>query len=489
MFNALRTVRAETVVGFFLFALLGVLGVWQPLFAFCSLIGLAALIFLAYLLVRRSPPQLWQILVLIALSGYMVLNYGFANLTFHIAGVPIILGHTLMFTGLALVLVSGEISITRELREPAVLAMFALVLLSLIHLASDVPRFGFMAVRDSSLFVEGVFLLLGLAWARTGRASIMLIKWLFWLFCANLVYCLSLPWRELIRSSSPKSGIFQVVPVFGYYSDGYVYLMTGALFCLLCARHAVKCPRWLLNFLVVLQVFALAIHQARSMYVAIPLVFVLLILLGEVRQAAKIGLAVGGALLVVALLAFQPSLRLEGRLGPVTPEFLEEHVSSLALTRGTAGEGTIEDREKWASDVWDRVTSSRSNLLVGEGFGKPLIDFEGPEGVEVRQPHNTHLSVLARLGLIGILLWTLFHLSIVARFFRGLRARGPSDETASSLVLWLFIFYVTAMVVTSVQPLLEFSYGAIPFYFLMGFALGVMRQELHGRVCPERQRD
>jgi hypothetical protein len=488
MFSALSTAIPERVAGFLLFATLGVLAVSQPLVACGLLVAFVALSGLAYFLLSRSSLRLWQVLVLVALSGYIVLNYGFANVAFHIGGLPIILGHALMFAALAIVVLSGRVSIMRELREPAVLTSFALILFSFIHLVADVPRFGFMAVRDGSLFIEGVFLLLGLAWAKNASSSLPLMKWLFWVFFANLLYCLSLPWGESIRSWSPNSGIFLVVPVFGCYGDGCLYLMTGALFCLWCARYAVRLPRWVLYLLAVVQLFALAIHQARSMYLAIPLVFMILILVGEVRKAAKIGLAVGAAFLVVTSLAFLPSLHLEGRLGPVTPQFLEEHLSSLALVRGTPGEGSIEDREKWTSDVWRRATSSTTNLLIGEGFGKPLIDFETPGRVAVRQPHNTHLTVLARLGLVGMLLWTLFHLSIVGRFLRTLRTRGSLDKQSSSLVLWLFLFYVSFMLVTSVQPLLEFSYGAIPFYLLMGFALGLMRKLSEGRVHGGHQR-
>lgn len=45
-----------------------------------------------------------------------------------------------------------------------------------------------------------------------------------------------------------------------------------------------------------------------------------------------------------------------------------------------------------------------------EGFGKPLLEHMATrQGVAVRQPHNTHLSVLARLGLVGVAFWILFH--------------------------------------------------------------------------------
>jgi hypothetical protein len=140
--------------------------------------------------------------------------------------------------------------------------------------------------------------------------------------------------------------------------------------------------------------------------------------------------------------------------------------------------GGVYARLEWYSEVWKRASSNTRNLVVGEGFGKPLISFHDQEGVEVRQPHSTHLSVLARLGLLGAAFWALFHFSILHRFLYAFRRRRYLRKESSDLVLWLFLFYLLAMILTSVQPYLEFSYGAIPFYFLIGFALGIMRWQL-----------
>jgi len=41
------------------------------------------------LVLRRSAGlELWEVLVLFSLTGYVVLNYGFANLTLRVGGVP-----------------------------------------------------------------------------------------------------------------------------------------------------------------------------------------------------------------------------------------------------------------------------------------------------------------------------------------------------------------------------------------------------------------
>jgi len=269
----------------------------------------------------------------------------------------------------------------------------------------------------------------------------------------------------------------------------------GALFCLWLGSYVTRLPNWIWSLLVVAQLCALTIHQARSMYLGIALVLVLLSVLGEIRKVAKLAVVVSLCLLAVLFFTSVLGIEIEGRIGPANLAFLEAHARSLLLERGAPEAGSIEGREHWYADVWDRVQSSPANLLFGEGFGEPLttsvVDVAGNQGVAVRQPHNTTLSILARMGVLGLAAWLIFHLLILKRFFAVFRSRSRLDRKSYGLILFLFFFYFLSMLVTSVQPFLEFSFGAIPFYFLTGFALGVMRwqlpkpeHEIHGQEAP-----
>jgi hypothetical protein len=71
-----------------------------------------------------------------------------------------------MLAGLFLAIRSSKNAVTRELRDPAMLSLLALMCFSTIHLTTDIAVNGMYAIRDSSLFFEGIFLLLGLLWAR-----------------------------------------------------------------------------------------------------------------------------------------------------------------------------------------------------------------------------------------------------------------------------------------------------------------------------------
>jgi O-antigen ligase len=95
----------------------------------------------------------------------------------------------------------------------------------------------------------------------------------------------------------------------------------------------------------------------------------------------------------------------------------------------------------------------------------------------VRQPHNTTLGVFGRMGLLGLGIWVLFHGIVFKRFVTTIRgSRGTRSETRD-LLIWLFIYYVLAFILSTVQPAIEFSHYAIPFYFFIGVALGLMPHE------------
>jgi O-antigen ligase len=113
-------------------------------------------------------------------------------------------------------------------------------------------------------------------------------------------------------------------------------------------------------------------------------------------------------------------------------------------------------------------------MVIGEGFGQALINFENEEGIPVRQPHNSSLTVLARLGFVGLSIWLLFIGFVLVRFARFLRMR-TAPEGVNNAILWLFLCFVLFLEISSVQPELEFSHGTIPFYFLLGLGLGIMR--------------
>ena len=483
--NAHRTrVHARDVIWFCVFLLSGSLLVLYPFFALCCAGAVVALgcCWLAIVYGRRAGLELWQVILLTALSGYMLLGYGFENLAVHAGGVPIILSYGLVYVAWGLAVFSCQHFVRDALKEPAMLCLSALLLLALPHLVFDIPRYGIWAFRDASMVFDGIFLLLGLLWSTRSNSVIPLMKWLMVFFVLNLIYSYTFPWSEEIKAWSPHSGVFLPVPILGNYTSNISCLLAGALFCIFVGSYVVKWPRWILLLLACLQIFGLAIVQARSMYVGLVLILVILVLLGETRKVAELLFGLSSAVAILLFLTMVLGVEIQGRVGPTNLAFLKQHMLSLAGKEDEPGKAgaTLDGRIDWYDQVFRRI---RRNPVLGEGFGQPLIDFDNGVGDPARQPHNSSLSVLARLGGVGFALWVIFHLCVVTRCFHAFRRWRDRDRQLTDLIMWLFLFYLIIMVEASTQPALEFPSGSIPFFFFTGLVLGLMR-----RQTPQRNK-
>jgi O-Antigen ligase len=470
--------NTKTVFGFAIATALGVLLAVYPL----TSLGAIAVGVTLYALFRwcRERMEWWQMLVLLALTPSLILNYGFDNLAVGAGGFKFPLSDVLMF--LALILVTwryGQSAIKNILLDPPAACLIALLLMTVCHLLFNIPRYGFYSVRDSSMFFEAVILILGVTWAQNPRNTEILKRWFFYALLINLVYSYTFIWGEKIQSMSPSFGVFHPVPLLGNYQQTALWLLLGVIYFLWIAPQVVRWPRWILTLLAAAQLGGLAILQVRAMYVGIGIIFLVLFLFGETKKligfASTIGWGVG-ALLALLLTVSALGIQLQGRMGPVTFAFVEEQVETVfAIGDANTRMSHEVDRADWYGEVWTRVTSSAANMVVGEGFGQALIDFVNEDGIPVRQPHNSSLTVLARLGFVGLSIWLLFIGLVLIRYVRFLRMRSASEE-AHVTILWLFLCFLLYLVTASVQPTLEFSHGSMPFYFLLGLAIGIMGQ-------------
>lgn len=453
---------------------------------------LSAGILLVFHVVVRRRIAIWQAFVLISLTGFIVFNYGFENfIAGHVAGIPLVLGEMLMFAGLILALRKQWKAARTLFHDAAMKCVVVLWILAGLHLVADYPRFGLYAFRDASLFLEAIFLVAGFLWTREPRSLKMLNQWLLFLFIVNLAYSCTLPFGELLQEHSPASGVFQPVALLGQYQHNNLYVVAGAFFCVWIAGYVVSWKRWLLILLATGQLATLVILQTRSMYLGIAVVTVLMVLLGERRKFLQLIPVLGSGVAAMALVVIATSalgITVKGRVMDLSGASLREHALSLFAVGNEQNRlGQDEDRLDWLQQVWKDTVADSRTLIFGQGFGKPLIDFER-DGVPVRQPHNSTLGVFGRLGVLGVSFWLLFHGLVLVRFVRLIRKnRAVGGETRDFLV-WLFAFYVLALILSLVQPTLEFSHCAIPLYFLLGVGLGIARPTLATEMVSEVSR-
>lgn len=448
--------------------------VWLGLLGFVVAVAICWWVFARF---RREGLELWQMMMLIALSGYIVLNYGFENVSLHVGGVPIIISYGLVYGALVLALLSNRQIIREALGEPVIVCAVILVALTLVHLIIDLPSYGLWAIRDGTMCFDAMVMIMGLAWAMKKDSVIFLGKWMVGLFALNALYCFTMPWAEKIWSWSPVSGIFLKVPIFGNFNGIGDLLVAGAMFCLCFGSYVVKRPAWLMTVLVMMQLLGVAIAQVRRMYIGIVLLLLILIFVGEAKKFVKFFALVPAAFAVVLLVTSVGGLEINGRIGTVNLQFFEDHLRSISGAEDTPGS----DPQSRVNMADEALGHFYSHPLFGVGFGQPLlseVDTNQEGGAITRMPHDSSLSYLARLGVIGILFWIAFHFCLIQKFVYTYRHRRSCDKRVYAFVLWVFLFYVICMIASFVEAEFEFPSTAVPFYFFMGFGLGLIRWHL-----------
>ncbi|MPZ48779.1 MAG: hypothetical protein GEU75_05605 [Dehalococcoidia bacterium] len=449
---------ARSVLMLMLLAGLGALSVLQPLAALACLAPL-------YLALRRE--HIFRDAFAGLLIGNVVFSYGFANVGFRLGGMPVPLTEMIL-----LPLAGWVLLYRRSLTGIGLPGYFlaALLAYALLRLIIDFPRYGTLALRDFTTPLELLCLLVafwafneyGFEWAKR--------MWLAVCLCV-IGYALLFPFYGLLAAHGPIFGLQQPVPLMGQYVEAGVGIGVAFFFCLL----RLKAPASL-----VLGAFclaAIAMIQMRGLYLAIPVVIlVVLIASGRVRTgmpARLAGTLLFGGLVLMLVIPQAP----QGRVGQVNVSTVGAQLSTL-LGRSGPGDSSFEYRVNWLNKTWTDQTQSLDRMLLGSGLGTDLASgFAVGENDQllVRKPHNDYIEVFARYGVIGMLPWIGLFGSLGWALWRAARSSYlTADER--TFVLWLIAGVSIYMLIAATQPLLAFPCGTLPLITMLGMGLALLRQ-------------
>jgi hypothetical protein len=168
-------------------------------------------------------------------------------------------------------------------------------------------------------------------------------------------------------------------------------------------------------------------------------------------------------------------------------------ISEQVASESAAG-AQLRDTEEFRQQLWSLVldaTVAQGKLENGWGFGINLGSslLPGHEDQDLRNPHNSHLTVLVRLGIVGLAIWIVMFLSWLTRV--GRRARdaarhrlGPDDATGRLALL--LVAMVTGMLVNAyADPSLETPMVAVWLWTAFGFGVAAIQLE-RTRRAPAR---
>lgn len=345
-----------------------------------------------------------------------------------------------------------------------------------LRASSAVPAYGVWALRDATNVIESLFLLCGFVFAQRPGNVELFFKWIKQLLVIACFYGLSYPFAHFLQKFSPKivGGAGQVISLIGVYTNTPLMMLWAAFFIMIhmSEKRELRGQKYFIS--VSLIGFTVMMFQARTIYLQILAIGLLFCF----YRRDLINKSVIALMIFVFFISLFPFLdfKITGRLGQeVSIAFFVKHFMAIF---GVAGEGLenaaygVSQRTDWWTSIYFRLTQNWSSLLMGLGYGFPLIDFHVTGNVPVREPHNSYVSFVARSGLIGLFSFIFVHLFLLKVWQDSYRRCKQLDwKKGANALLALLIYFVLVWVFAIGEDAFEKPFNAIPYYFFWGFIL------------------
>ena len=234
--------------------------------------------------------------------------------------------------------------------------------------------------------------------------------------------------------------------------------------------------------------FGLAAALNRGGLLAASAVGAVILFVRSLSRWTSLLLAVVLLLGVVALV--DPELQLNQARKVSLGQFIDNVTSILG---GEASDPRLEHTKQWRLDWWDRIlayTLDGPYAWTGKGFG---IDLAVDDGFKrfgefgLRAPHNGHLTLLARAGVPGLVLWIALQLVFAVRLIIVANQAWAAHQTFWVQILgWIFVYWLAAIVNTSFDVYLEGPQGGIWFWSLFGLGMAATEYARHAVATARR---
>ena len=416
---------------------------------------------------RMELADRWLMLLAVALAGYVLLGKGFA----YIGAPPLFIGEIIVASGMTCLLVLRRWRLVLKLPTLSWLVLFMVwgAVVTLPYLS----RFGIDSLRDAVLWGYGTVAIVvaAMVLSRPRRLGDLIqtyrrfVPWLLVLLPAFWVvdqlwnrWLPTWPWAPDVRVILLKGG------------DCLVHL-TGVL-AFWVSGLAGRVPAWQVALFAMT---AIAVGTSNRGGLLTLLVVGTLCFMLRPRSGAMRSLIIGAAAVFMVAAASNIDIQVPGESRTMSTWQLMENVTSIT-TR--AGEGDLQGTKQWRLSWWRDIadyTVFGEYFWAGKGFGINLANDDGyqvNEDESLRSPHSAHMTVLARMGVPGVLLWILLLASWAWTLGRAyLLSRSRGDRTWNGIFLFLFAYGLACLLNSSFDVFLEGPMGGIWFWTLVGMGI------------------
>jgi O-antigen ligase len=414
----------------------------------------------------------------------------------HIPGTPIFLGEIVLAAGLVVIIRTPHLG--RLLRVSRPLQFLSLFMLWGFGLTFEgLNNWGIDAVRDSALWYYGGFALISATlllykpqlWDElTDRFAKFIPYFLGWmvfrLALAQAHVSIQIPDSETRITAHKTANIGVNVAI----ALAFLLIVVGPS-----ASQEMRRRARVFTLLGLLLIVG-AGTQSRGGFLAA--VAILAVVFAVTRHVRGLMLGVFGLAVLVAILAAALDVKFQLDRRELSVEQVVENIQSISEEASTGGR--YDNTTQWRLELWNLVAEDvlrTERVLTGFGFGENVAlryEFEKrSESVPLRNPHNSHLSVLARMGTVGSALWiamfAAWYLSLIGARRQFLEL---GEDRRANLALWLMLAVTGILINAFFDPTLDGPQVGILMWMLFGAGsvLGIGARVLDGRR-RRRQRE
>jgi hypothetical protein len=422
--------------------------------------------------IRLSDQYL--VLLSVVLLGYAMVGKGFAYLGLP----PLFIGEIALSAGLVVALRTG--CLVAALTTLPSLLLAAGMIWVLTRTLPYVGVYGFDALRDSVVIMYGGFAFVIIALLLEDRRRVNSMLQSFGVFLS--IYGLAIPFlyafSRYMTDYIPNWPGYNV-PFIQIRSGEIAVHLTGASVFVLIGFRKVS-SLWILLVLASMIMASVSSRGALLAFV-LPFTFAVLVL-GKVRLLAPA--LVAGLVIFATAYAVETAVTEDYRGARSSAErslSARQIVDNIASIAGQ-GERQAQDTKTWRLEWWDIILADTvygPNFWTGRGFGLNLADADRfqdgdhPDLPALRSPHNVHMTMLARAGVPGLLLWLGLLTSWFAMMMHAmLTARRRGQTEWAGLFLFASCYAASFVINASFDVALEGPMQGIWFWCLVGFGLG-----------------
>jgi hypothetical protein len=419
----------------------------------------------------------YLVLLTSVLLGYAALGKGFAYLPI-LGSSPVYIGEIALLAGI--VIFWRTQCLAGVLTTLPALLLAATIAWVLLRTLPFIDAYGVDALRDSVVVMYGGFAFIVMALLLEDGRRINKVVQYYGAFLN--IYVPAIPFvfvaGRYMGDSFPKMPGTDVPLLQLHPTDIGVHLAGAAVFALVGLRRVTLL--WLVFLLAGLAMVG-AVARGPMLAEVLPIIAAML-LIGKWRQltltllAGFVGFSVAYAVEPVFFDYVEAGSSIER---PISTRQAVDNVLSIA----GRGEEQTESTKEWRLEWWNMIIGNTvfgPNFWTGRGFGLNIALADGFSnwtarslGPPLRSPHNVQMTMLARAGVPGLMLWSgvvVSWLGMMMHAMRTARRRGQTEWAG----LFLFVgCYVGSIIINaSFDPVLEGPMQGVWFWSLIGFGIG-----------------